>query len=75
VPYEVLESLHNSHADRCVDVFVRADGTFGYEEYRRDHEEGGTWFPLNRYSRHVFPTQDRALAHAKATVQWLLTKD
>jgi hypothetical protein len=72
VPNKVLESLHNSHADRCVDVFTRDDGTFGFEEYRRDHEEGGVWFPLLRYSHQIFRTQDEALAQAKATVQWLL---
>ena len=68
---KVLESLHNSATDRCVDIFVRKDGTFGYEEYRRDPEEGGTWFPLHRYSGRVFRTHDEALSHAKITVPWL----
>jgi len=27
--------------DRCVDVFARPDGTFGFEEFRRDPEDMG----------------------------------
>jgi len=27
-------------ADRCIDVFVGGDGSFGYEEYPRDIEDG-----------------------------------
>ena len=72
VPNKVLESIHNPTADRCVDVFVRDDGTFGYEEYRRDHEESGAWYSLQRYSHQIFRTQDQAFKQAKATVQWLL---
>jgi hypothetical protein len=75
VPNRVLESVHNSTEDRCVDVFIRDDGTFGYEEYRRDPEEGGLWFPLHRYSKQIFRTQEQALAKAKATVQWLIVSE
>lgn len=32
VPNKVLD--HNPAADRCIDVFVHRDGTFGYDEYR-----------------------------------------
>jgi len=75
VAKKVLESLHDLTAERCVDVFVRDDGTFGYEEYRRDYEDGGMWFPLHRYSGQVFRTQAEALAHARATVRWLLVPE
>ena len=67
----VLTSLQNETADRCVDIFVREDGTYGYEEYRRDVEDGKGWFPLNRYARQVFPDEAHALAQARATVAWL----
>ena len=35
---KVLTSLENSAGDHCVDIFVRVDGTFGFEDYRRDSE-------------------------------------
>jgi hypothetical protein len=67
----VLTSLENNAADRCVDIFVRADGTFGFEECRRDYEDAGEWFPLDKYSGLIFDTEEAALAEAKARVAWL----
>ncbi len=69
---KVLTSLENSSGDHCVDVFVRADGTFGFEEYRRDPEDERGWFPLHRYSHQVFASADDALAQAKAKVAWIV---
>jgi len=68
---KVIESLHNQEADRCVDVFAHADGTFGYEEYRRDHEDGGRWHSLQRYSSLKFATADEARSQALSGVDWL----
>ena len=70
---KVLTSLQNSERDRCVDIFVRADGTFGFEEYRRDPEDVSGWFPLHRYSHLVFSTAEDALAQAKSKVEWMIT--
>jgi hypothetical protein len=67
----VLASFENDAKDHCVDVFVRPDGTFGFEEYRRDAEDGTGWFPLHHYAAQVFASEGAALAQAKATVAWL----
>jgi len=67
----VLTSFENDARDRCVDIFVRPDGTFGFEEYRRDPEDGTGWFPLHHYSARVFADKAAALAQAQATVAWL----
>ena len=68
---KVLKSLENSAGDHCVDIFVRTDGTFGFEEYRRDPEDASGWFSLHRYSRQVFSTAENALAEAKSRVAWI----
>jgi hypothetical protein len=68
---KVLNSLENSAGDHCVDIFVRDDGTFGFEEYRRDPEDMSGWFSLHRYSRQVFATAEDALAEAKSRVAWM----
>lgn len=68
---KVLASLENPFGDRCVDIFERTDGTFGFEECRRDAEDAGRWYSLHKYSGQVFGTQDEALATAKMTVAWL----
>ena len=67
----VVDSIQNREADHCVDVFVRDDGTFGFEEYRRDAEDGRGWFPIANYSALGFATAAEALAEAKARVRWL----
>jgi hypothetical protein len=69
--YRVVKSLENDAADRCVDIFERFDGTFGFEECRRDQEDATQWFPLDKYSRLVFATEASALAEAIARVAWL----
>ena len=70
-PGRVVASLENDAGDHCVDLFERADGTFGFEEYRRDHEDGKGWFPLLRYANLVFNSEEEALAQAKERVAWL----
>jgi len=71
-PIKVLTSLENSAGDHCVDIFVRDDGTFGFEEYRRDPEDERGWFSLHRYSYQVFATAEDALAQAKSRVAWMV---
>jgi hypothetical protein len=68
---KVLASLENPHGDYCVDIFVRVDGTYGFEEYRRDPEDNGRWQCLSRYARQVFASQAEATAKAKSIVPWL----
>lgn len=68
----VLASLENDTHDRCVDVFLRPDGTYGFEEFRRDPEDAGAWTPVQQQARRVFPTRDAALAAAKLAVAWLV---
>jgi hypothetical protein len=72
---KALTSLENSACDHCVDIFVREDGTFGFEEYRRDPEDVSGWFPLHRFSHQVFATAEDALADAKSRVAWILEEN
>jgi hypothetical protein len=67
---KVLASLENRHGDYCVDIFTRPHGSFGFEEYRRDPEDG-VWRCLHRYSGQVFNSQEDAVAEAKARGPWL----
>ena len=56
---------------RCVDIFERPDGTFGFEEYRRDSEDGRGWFPIGHHASGVYATLDIALTDALRKVVWL----
>ena len=67
----VLDSRENPEADRCVDLFVRPDGTYGFEEFRRDYEDAGVWTPVNYYSGLSYNSKDQALDAARRVVPWL----
>lgn len=67
----VLASLEIPWGHQCVDIFVRANGSFGFEEFRRDPEDGGLWQCMNRYAPLVFSSEAQATAAARASVLWL----
>jgi len=67
----VLASYENADANRCVDLFQRADGSFGFEEFRRDPEDGGAWTRTGRFGHGVYASRDDAFAAARLGVAWL----
>lgn len=69
--WTVLDSIENPEHDRCVDLFRRPDGSFGFEEFRRDVEDAGAWTPVRYYASAAYPSKDAALGAALATVAWL----
>jgi hypothetical protein len=71
VAARVVASIASPAGDHCVDIFLRDDGTFGFEEYRRDPEDLKGWFPLHRYASQVFASDREALANAKAAIAWM----
>lgn len=67
----MLASPSTPAVDRCVDIFVRPDDTFGFEEFRRDPEDMGAWTPVAYYSAQVFVSEQEAVGAARAAVPWL----
>jgi hypothetical protein len=69
--WTVVASPSTPSVDRCVDVFRRPDGTFGFEEFRRDPEDMGRWTPVAYYSARAFGSSEAAFAAARESVPWL----
>ncbi len=69
--WTVFVSIENPEHDRCVDIFSRPDGTFGFEEFRRDVEDGGQWTPVQYYSGVSYVSSAEALETAERCVFWL----
>jgi hypothetical protein len=69
--WTVVSSPSTPSVDRCVDIFRRPEGTFGFEEFRRDPEDVGHWTPVGYFSTREFATEDEAVAAASAAVAWL----
>jgi hypothetical protein len=67
----VFESIEDDEHNRCVDLLLRPDGTYGFEEFRRDVEDGGVWTPVSYYSGVVFSSKQEALDAAIRIVGWL----
>ena len=69
--WSVLASYETAEANRCVDIFSRPNGTFGFEEFRLDPEDLGTWTPISYFSGHEYPTETDAIEAARRAVPWL----
>ncbi len=68
---KVLRSIETPDGGRCVDIFVRPDATFGFEEFRRDSEDARGWFPIGNHGARIFPTEEDAFNEALSKVPWL----
>jgi len=68
---KVLASFENADRSHCVDIFVRADGSYGFEEFRAAADGDARWQPLAKYSTLRFSSGDAALRSAQTHVQWL----
>ena len=69
--WTVFDSIENPQHDRCVDLFRRPDGSFGFEEFRRDVEDAGDWTPVAYYSGRAYSSKEAALEAAVKAVAWL----
>ena len=67
----VLSSIETFDGDRCVDIFEREDGTFGFDEFRRDPETKTGWFGIGYFEGDVFASRIKAIEAAKQRVVWL----
>ena len=70
--WTVLVSHQTVEANRCVDIFSRPNGTFGFEEFRSDPEDRGAWTPIAYFSGRDYPTETAAVDAARQAVPWLV---
>ena len=66
----VLRSIETDHGARCVDIFLRPDGSFGFEEYRLDGEDLRGWFPIGHHADGRQDSEAGAIAAARLAVPW-----
>jgi hypothetical protein len=67
----VLASWESSDRFRCVDIFSRPDGSFGFEEFRRDPEDMGAWTPVAYFSGTTYADRPEVEDAARRAVPWL----
>ena len=69
---KVLQSIETPDGIHCVDIFIRPDGSFGFEEYRRDLEDGRGWYPVGFLGEGVYESEAAARNGALEMVAWLM---
>lgn len=68
---KVIRSINLDGETVCVDIFARPDGSFGFDEFRRDPEDGRGWYSIGHYGDREFGSSEAALDEALETVGWL----
>ena len=71
---KVIRSINLDGEMICVDIFRRPDGTFGFDEFRREPEDTRGWFSIGHFGGRVFETSEAALRAAVEAVDWLADK-
>jgi len=67
----VIESIETNDGARCVDIFRRPDGSFGFEIYRRDAETLTGWFAIGGFVDRPYDNEHEARATAARVAPWL----
>ena len=67
----VLRSIETEDGDRCVDIFRRGDGSFGFEGYRRDPEDTSGWFRVTLYGDQRFDSEAAVIDAARRIFPWI----
>ncbi|MEP3278719.1 MAG: hypothetical protein ABJN26_25075 [Stappiaceae bacterium] len=70
---KVLRSFNLDGEHICVDIFVRPDGTYGFDEYRRDPEDMRGWYSIGHFGDRKFGSEATALSEAVNAIGWLTT--
>lgn len=69
-PGVVMRSVEAPGGGVCVDIFRRRDGSWGFEEYRRDPEDGSGWYLTGANADRIFADEAAATEAARETVDW-----
>ena len=68
---KVCRSVNLPGESTCLDIFVRPDGSFGFELYRRDSEDGRGWFAIGHFADRRFDSETDAAFAAGQEIPWL----
>lgn len=69
---KVIQSIEAPGGQLCLDLFCHPDGSFGFEEYRRDPEDGRGWYSTGHRGFERFASAEEALAAAERIAPWIV---
>ena len=68
---DVVRTLRSQDGEYYVDIFRRPNGTYGFQEYHWDKEDG-FFVPTRRHSESFTDSIEHAVSEASARVDWLI---
>lgn len=72
---QTVKTIVKADGARKVEIFRRADGTFGFEELEWCDTPENTWVPIGKYSISVVDTLDHVIEEVKGRVRWVAGED
>lgn len=69
---KVYRSIEAPGGGVCVDLFQRPDDSWGFEEYRRDVEDGKGWFTTGFLGETRYESSESAESAALKHIPWLV---
>jgi hypothetical protein len=66
----IIDVIYNSERNARVQIYLRDNGTFGFEEERFQNEEK-CWTTYGQYSEAIIESVESAIREAKGRVSWL----
>ena len=70
----VIFSINNDEGNLCLDIFIRENKTFGFEEFRKDPENINGWYKIGNYGDKIYFNQKEAYENACKNIMWLNSK-
>ena len=70
----VIFSVNNDEGNLCLDIFIRENKTFGFEEFREDPENIDGWYKIGNYGDKIYFNQKEAYENACKKITWLNSK-
>lgn len=67
----VVDSVNAPDGVHCVDIFKREDGSFGFELFRRDPEDGHGWRATGHHGAGRYTSSEAARAASIAVYAWV----
>ena len=68
--YSVINSFDNEDRNRCVDIVKDLEGTYRFQEWRRDTEDLSGWYLMRDSDPYTFPTEQDAITAASSSINW-----
>jgi len=68
--YRVTKSVDNQELNRCIDIIELQDGSYRFQEWRREPEDISGWFLMLDSYPNIFMSEAEAITAAKRAVTW-----